>query len=197
MLLPVALVVTGYVCGSLASAIIVCRLSGLPDPRSGGSGNPGATNVLRLAGKRAALLTLAGDALKGVIPVLAARFLVDDPVVLAGTALAAFLGHLYPLFFRFKGGKGVATTFGVVAALAWPVALAMAGTWLVIAALTRYSSLAALCAGVLAPLYALLLTHELADVVALGVIGAFLLWRHRANIRRLLAGTEPRIGSKG
>jgi len=197
MLLPAALIVTGYLCGSVASAIVVCRLSGLPDPRSGGSGNPGATNVLRLGGKRAALLTLIGDVLKGVLPVLAARALVSDPAVIAATALAAFLGHLYPLFFRFKGGKGVATTFGVVVALAWPVALAMAATWLLIAALTRYSSLAALCAGALAPLYALFLTHELAHVTALGVMGALLIWRHRANIRRLLAGSESRIGSKG
>jgi len=197
MLLAAALVVLGYLSGSLASAIVVCRLMGLPDPRSGGSRNPGATNVLRLAGRGAAALTLAGDVLKGLVPVLAAHALGASAAALAATALAAFLGHLYPVFFGFRGGKGVATAFGVSAALAWPVAVAMGLTWLAVALLGRYSSLASLCAGALAPLYAAWLTGEPAYVAGLAVMGALLVWRHRANIARLRAGTESRIGHKG
>jgi glycerol-3-phosphate acyltransferase PlsY len=137
-LLPVA----GYLSGSLASAIIICRLMGLPDPRQGGSGNPGATNVLRLGGKKAAALTLVADILKGVMPVLIAHLLQLPPWSIALTALAAFLGHLYPVFFRFQGGKGVATALGATAALSWPVGIAFTLTWLVVAAASRFSSLA-------------------------------------------------------
>ena len=196
MIVGVVLVVCGYLVGSIASAVIVCRLMGLPDPRTEGSRNPGATNVLRLGGKKAAVITLLGDMLKGLVPVLVARLIVDSPLVLAGTALAAFLGHLYPVFFRFQGGKGVATAFGVVTGLVWPVALAMLGTWLLMAALFRYSSLSALVAAALGPVFSFLLAPELAYVVALSIIALLVLWRHRSNIRNLLAGTEDKIGEK-
>ena len=140
------LIVAGYLFGSISAAIIVCKFMGLPDPRTEGSRNPGATNVARLGGKKAAALTLLGDMLKGLLPVVAAHALHASPTVLAGTALAAFLGHLYPVFFRFQGGKGVATALGVTFGLYWPVGLLVSGIWLVMAVLFRYSSLAALTA---------------------------------------------------
>ena len=196
MILPVLIVIGAYLAGSLASAIIVCRILGLPDPRHEGSGNPGATNVLRLGGRKAAAVTLLGDYLKGVLPVLAAMALEADQAVVVGAGLAAFLGHLYPVFFRFEGGKGVATAFGAVTALAWPVASAMAATWLAVAIISRYSSLASLCTAVLAPLYAWLLTGSATLASGLMVMTVLLLIRHRANISRLLAGTESRIGDR-
>jgi len=134
--------------------------------------------------------------LKGVLPVLLARALTEEPAAVAATALAAFLGHVYPVFFRFKGGKGVATAFGAVCALAWPVALAMLATWLAMVAVFRYSSLSALTAAVLAPIYMALLVPIPPYIVCVIVMALFLIWRHRANIRRLLAGTEDRIGSR-
>ena len=140
------LVPAGYLFGSISAAIIVCRLMGLPDPRTEGSRNPGATNVARLGGKKAAALTLAGDMLKGLLPVLAAHALQAGPLVLALTALAAFLGHLYPVFFGFQGGKGVATALGVTFGLHWMIGLLTAATWLATALLFRYSSLSALVA---------------------------------------------------
>jgi glycerol-3-phosphate acyltransferase PlsY len=191
-LLPVA----GYLAGSLASAIIICRLMGLPDPRQGGSGNPGATNVLRLGGKKAAALTLVGDMLKGVIPVLVAHVLNVPHWSVALTALAAFLGHLYPLFFRFQGGKGLATALGATAALSWPVGLAFAATWLLVAWTSRFSSLASLVAAAASPGFAIALTGNRTDALVLGVIAMFIFWRHRQNIARLRAGTEGRIGQK-
>ena len=187
------LVVLGYLSGSLASAVIVCRIMNLPDPRREGSGNPGATNVLRLGGKQAAALTLAGDMLKGAVPVLLAHLLTDSPTVLASTAVAAFVGHLYPVFFEFKGGKGVATAFGAVAALVIPVALFMAAVWVLVALVARYASLASMAAAVAAPLFALIFIREPAYVVALLVIAALLVFRHKGNIERLRDGTEPEI----
>ena len=169
---------------------------GLPDPRGAGSGNPGATNVLRMAGRGPAALTLAGDVLKGVAPVLLASALSRSPTVVALAALAAFLGHLYPLYFRFRGGKGMATALGAIAALAWPVAGVMCATWLVVAAATRYSSLASMTAAVAAPVAALWLALHPASAGVLALIAVLLLWRHRANIRRLLRGTESRIGQR-
>ena len=192
----IALVVLGYLAGSLASAVITCRLLGLPDPRRQGSGNPGATNVLRFGGKKAALVTLVGDILKGLLPVLLARLLTDVSIFFACTALAAFLGHLYPVFFRFQGGKGVATAFGAVLGLAWPVALAMLFTWLVMTVSFRYSSLSALTAATLAPLYTFLLAPDPAYVMAITAISLLAIWRHRANLRRLLAGTEGKISAR-
>lgn len=196
MLIASVVIVVGYLLGSVSTAIVVCRLLGLPDPRSQGSGNPGATNVLRLGGKQAAAVTLLGDLLKGLLPVLLARVLGLAPTVLALTALAAFLGHLYPLFFGFRGGKGVATAFGTLLGLNPWTALAALATWLVMAALFRISSLAALTACVLTPLYLWWLQAPSAYVLALAVMAILLLWRHRGNIQRLLAGTESRIGQR-
>ncbi len=193
MILGIVLVVLGYLCGSLASAVIVCRIMKLPDPRKQGSGNPGATNVLRLGGKKAAALTLAGDVLKGAIPVLLAHLLSDSPVVLASTAVAAIVGHMYPVFFQFKGGKGVATTFGAVAALVYPVALFMGAVWVLTAMATRYASLASLAAAVAAPIFVLVFIQEPATFVALVIIAALLIYRHRENIQRLRDGIESEI----
>ena len=194
MLLNALLVVAGYLLGSVSTAVLVSRALGVADPRAGGSGNPGATNVLRLAGRRAAALTLAGDVLKGVVPVLAARFAGLPPEWVALVALAAFLGHLLPLFFGFKGGKGAATGVGALLALDPLLGAAVLATWLVTAGVLRYSSVASLAASVLAPVYAWLLSGEPGVVAAVAVMAVLLVWRHRANIRRLFAGEEGRIG---
>jgi glycerol-3-phosphate acyltransferase PlsY len=190
------LVLVAYLLGSLSSAIIVCRLAGLPDPRSDGSGNPGATNVLRLGGKKPAIVTLAGDMLKGLLPVLLGHALGLAPVLLALVGLAAFLGHLYPVFFRFQGGKGVATALGVLLGLDWVVGLATIATWLAVAFLTRYSSLSALIATGLAPVWVAWRFGSLEPAVACVVMTVLLFWRHAGNIRRLAAGEEPKIGQK-
>ena len=196
MLLDIGIVVAGYLAGSVASAIIVCKLLGLPDPRQEGSRNPGATNVLRLGGRKAAVVTLLGDYLKGLLPVLVAKALPVDMAIVVATGLAAFIGHLYPVFFRFEGGKGVATAFGVVTGFAWPVAAAMAATWLAMAVLFRYSSLASLTSAVLVPLYAWLLTGSATLAAGLVAMTVLVTLRHRQNITRLLAGNESRIGEK-
>ena len=188
-MIDAVIVLVSYLAGSIASAIVVCRALGLPDPRGEGSGNPGATNVLRIAGRGPAALTLAGDVLKGVVPVLLAKGLSLSPTVVALCALAAFLGHLYPLYFRF-------TTLGAVAALAGPVAAVMCALGLVVAAATRYSSLASMTAATGAPVVALWLAPHPANPGMLAVIAALLLWRHRGNIRRLANGTESRIGRR-
>ena len=196
----VGVVVLAYLLGSLSFAVIVSRAMRLDDPRSYGSGNPGATNVLRSGNKLAAILTLLLDALKGVAAVLLARCLAarlgygDDVVALAG--LAAFLGHLYPVFFRFQGGKGVATAAGVLLALDAGVGLASLGTWLLVAVVTRYSSLAALVTALLAPVYVFFLCADPRIVAAVAVMSVLLIWRHRANITKLLNGTESKLGSK-
>ncbi|HEX7026102.1 MAG TPA: glycerol-3-phosphate 1-O-acyltransferase PlsY [Gammaproteobacteria bacterium] len=152
----------GYLLGSLSTAIILCKLMRLPDPRSQGSGNPGATNMLRIGGKKAAIITLLGDALKGLLPALAAVLVINIQSSLseatwlpAVAGLGAFLGHLYPVFFGFKGGKGVATAFGVLGGVAWPVLVLTGLTWLIVAFISRYSALAGLTAFALAPVYAL------------------------------------------
>ncbi len=200
MFWSVCVVVLAYLLGSLSFAVIVSRAMHLDDPRSYGSGNPGATNVLRSGNRLAAIFTLLLDAVKGVVAVLIARFLAerlgygDGVVALAG--LAAFLGHLYPVFFRFQGGKGVATAAGVLLALNPWVGLASLGTWLAIAIVTRYSSLAALVTALLAPAYVYLLHGDPQIVVAVAVMSALLIWRHRANITKLLNGTESKLGSK-
>jgi glycerol-3-phosphate acyltransferase PlsY len=191
-----ALVVAAYLLGSLSSAVIVCRLAGLPDPRTEGSRNPGATNVLRIGGKRAAFFTLAGDMLKGLLPVLIAHQFGAAELTLGAVGLAALLGHLYPVFFGFDGGKGVATSLGVYIAYNWVLGLAVIATWLLVAGLFRYSSLAALSASLLAPVYAWLVVGAVPLVIATSVVCAFLFWRHRENLQRLLAGTESRIGSR-
>lgn len=195
-LLPFLVPVLAYLLGSVSSAIVVSRIMGLQDPRKVGSGNPGATNVLRYGGKRAAILTLVGDILKGVIAVLIARLLTGDPIVLAVTALAAFLGHLFPVFFGFKGGKGVATALGVWFALNVWIGVLLVATWLATALITRYSSLSALVAAGLAPIYVAVLMPESVYLVVMIVMTALLCYRHRDNIRRLLDGKEKKIGKK-
>ena len=185
-----------YLLGSVSSAILISRLLGLPDPRTEGSRNPGATNVLRLGSKPGAVLTLAGDIAKGVLPVVAARWILDEPVLLTLAALGAFLGHLFPVYFRFEGGKGVATALGVLAAIDWQLASILIATWLVVAAMFRYSSVAALATAAAAPIYAFWLTGE-PVFVGLGVVlAALLFFRHSENIRRLLCGNESKIGKK-
>ena len=187
------LIPAGYLFGSISTAIIVCKLMGLPDPRTQGSRNPGATNVARIGGKKAAALTLAGDMLKGLIPVLIAHAMQADAMILAGTALAAFLGHLYPVFFGFQGGKGVATALGVVFGLHWPVGLLTTAVWLVMAVLFRYSSLAALTAILLTPAGFAWLWPEPPVITAMVLMTLLLYWRHRSNIANLLSGKEGRI----
>ena len=185
-------IIAAYCVGSISFAVVVSKLMRLPDPRSYGSKNPGATNVLRTGSKAAAVLTLIGDAAKGAVAVWLASYFTDE---LAAVGLAAFLGHLYPVFHRFQGGKGVATAAGVLLALDWRVGVGTIVTWLVIAFTLRYSSLAALIAAIVAPLAtAFLLDGRSALLVA--VMSGFLVWRHRGNISRLLAGTEPRLGAK-
>ena len=195
-----AFILIGYLIGSLSFAVIVSKAFGLPDPHTYGSGNPGATNVLRTGNKLAAVLTLLGDGLKGGFAVflaqrLAWRFGVDDTGI-AAVALAVFVGHLFPVFFRFKGGKGVATAAGVLFAIDWRIGLGTLVTWLVIALFFRYSSLAALVAAAFAPFATALVLGFNLYAAAVLVISALLVWRHAENIRKLLAGTESRIGQK-
>ncbi|HJT62229.1 MAG TPA: glycerol-3-phosphate 1-O-acyltransferase PlsY [Burkholderiales bacterium] len=194
-MLIIVLLLAAYCLGSISFAVVVSKLMRLPDPRSYGSKNPGATNVLRTGSKVAAVLTLAGDASKGAVAVCLAAYFTADPTDLALVGLAAFVGHLFPVLHRFQGGKGVATAAGVLLALDWRIGVGTIATWLLIAFFLRYSSLAALVAALFAPLAtAFLLGWQSALVV--GVMSAFLVWRHRANISRLLAGTEPRLGAK-
>jgi acyl phosphate:glycerol-3-phosphate acyltransferase len=194
-LLPDTLfILAAYLLGSLSSAILVCRLMGLPDPRTQGSNNPGATNVLRIGGKKAAAITLLGDSLKGFLPVLAADLYGLAPLSLAGVALAAFLGHLYPLFFGFKGGKGVATALGIQFGLGWMIGAAVGGIWLLMAKVVKISSLSALVSMALAPLIVWLLRPAPELVAMQAAVTLILFWRHRQNIRNLLTGREGRIG---
>ena len=204
-LYPLLATVAAYLIGSLSFAVIVSRAMGLNDPRTYGSGNPGATNVLRSGSKAAAAVTLLLDAAKGWLPValvqwFGSRFGLGDGTV-AMVALAAFLGHLYPVFFRFKGGKGVATALGVLLGISGWLGLAVAATWLIIAVFFRYSSLAALVASVFAPVYYLMCSGvvwyaETPIAAAIVAMAALLIWRHRENIQRLMAGKESRLGSK-
>ena len=194
-----AAVVAAYLIGSLSFAVIVSKFYGLDDPRSYGSGNPGATNVLRSGRKKAAALTLLGDALKGLVAVLLARWLqsyfgLADEVV-AAVAVAVLVGHMWPLFFGFKGGKGVATALGVLLALSWPVALICAAVWLIMAFGLKISSLAALTATVISPLAAMFLVQQPSWQAAIALIAALVLLRHRSNIQNLLSGKESKIGS--
>jgi len=199
-LYALAAAVAAYLIGSLSFAVIVSRAMGLNDPRSYGSGNPGATNVLRSGNKLAAILTLVFDALKGWLPVwLVARYgepygLGEGAVALVG--LGAFVGHLWPVFFRFQGGKGVATAAGVLLAFNPWLGLATLLTWIIIAVFFRYSSLAALVAAVFAPFYQMLIWGFGPIALATAVMGALLVWRHAPNIRKLMAGTESKLGQK-
>lgn len=194
MLIENSLVILAYLLGSVSGAMLVCRTMGLADPRTQGSGNPGATNVLRHGGKKAAIITLLLDILKGVVAVLIAKLLTSSTMTLAGVTLAVFIGHLYPIFFNFKGGKGVATAFGALVALVWPVGLAALVTWFSIAALLRYSSLAAIVTAISAPIYMFWFTQVPEYQIICFAISFLLLWRHRSNIRNLLSGQENKIG---
>jgi glycerol-3-phosphate acyltransferase PlsY len=189
-----------YLVGSLSFAVIISRLMGLADPRSYGSGNPGATNVLRSGNKAAALLTLAFDVLKGYLPVMAALLWQErlglGPFVIALVGLAAFLGHLWPVYFRFQGGKGVATAAGVLLALNPVLGAATLASWLLIAVFFRYSSLASLVAAAFAPFFQLLIWGVKPALLCLVPMSLLLVWRHGPNIRKLLAGTESKIGQK-
>lgn len=195
MVTSALLVLGAYLLGSVSSAVLVCRLMGLPDPRTQGSNNPGATNVLRIGGKKAAAITLVGDSLKGVIPLLVGHLLHAVPLALAGAGLAAFLGHIYPVFFGFRGGKGVATALGVQIGLYWPVGLTVAAIWLFMALVVKISSLSGLVAMLLAPavVWYFWPAPELAAMQVL--ITLILFWRHRSNIRNLLSGAEEKINA--
>jgi glycerol-3-phosphate acyltransferase PlsY len=192
----VVLIAAAYLLGSISSAIIVCRLMGLPDPRTQGSNNPGATNVLRIGGKKAAAIALLGDSLKGFIPVAVCHVLARPEATFALVGAAAFVGHLYPVFFGFKGGKGVATALGVQFGLGWAIGGLVGATWLFMAKVANISSLAALISMTLAPLYIWLLWPAPALIAMQVGITALLIWRHRANIRNLVSGNEGRIARK-
>ena len=196
MIQDLLLVAAAYLLGSVSSAILVCRAMGLPDPRTQGSENPGATNVLRIGGKKAAAITLLGDSLKGLLPMLAGHLLAAGPATLAATGLAAFLGHLYPIFFGFRGGKGVATALGVQLGLYWPLGLSVAAVWLFTAKVLRISSISALVSMALAPLIVWIFWPEPVLIGAQVLITAILFWRHRSNIRNLLSGKEDKLSDE-
>ncbi len=189
-------IVVGYLIGSLSFAVIVSKVFGLPDPRSFGSNNPGATNVLRTGKKSAAILTLLGDAAKGFVAVVLAQQAGQPQWVIAAVALTAFLGHVYPLFFGFHGGKGVATALGILLALSPWIGLGCLGTWLLAAYMWRISSLAALIAAAFAPVYATIVFGFGLMSGAILLLSLLLIWRHKENIRRLLRGEEKPFGKK-
>ncbi len=199
LLIPIA-----YLIGSISFAVVVSKCMRLPDPHSYGSGNPGATNVLRTGNKLAAVLTLIGDALKGFFAVMLARILLGDESLtstlsswlLCGVVIAVFLGHLFPIFHGFKGGKGVATACGILFGINWFLGLATLGTWIIVAAFMRYSSLAALAAAIFGPIYFVFLFGFQPMGIALLAVCLLLIWRHRSNIHNLINGKESRIGSK-
>lgn len=195
-LVPVVWIVVAYLLGSIAFGILISKLYGLPDPRSVGSGNIGATNVARSGKKSAAVLTLLGDAFKGWFPVWLALQSGMLMWVVSATALAVFFGHLYPIYHGFKGGKGVATALGVMLAISPLLGAAALLTWIVVFALSRYSSLGAIVAAAMAPLYAWLLLPYQDYVITVAVMAVWLVWRHRTNIQKLLAGTESGFGKK-
>ncbi len=189
-------ITVAYLVGSLSSAIIVCRLANLPDPRTQGSKNPGATNVLRLAGKKYAIIVLIADMLKGLLPVLLTSLLTSSPIILSFTCFAAVFGHMYPVFFQFNGGKGVATALGAFLGLQFIMGVVIIAVWLTIANFSRYSSLASICAIVFAPFYSLIIFGNLQPFFPLSLITIFVLYKHRNNISRLMVGEEPKITFK-
>ncbi len=195
-MLTIVFVIAAYLLGSISFAVVTSKAFGIADPRTYGSGNPGATNVLRSGKKAAAALTLFGDAAKGWLAVFVAMQLGLSNVQIALVALAVFLGHLFPIFLSFKGGKGVATALGVLLALSVWLGLAVLATWLFMAVVFRYSSLSALVAAIAAPLYAFMLGLPHEWVLASLVMSLLLIWRHKSNIQNLLAGKEGKIGSK-
>jgi glycerol-3-phosphate acyltransferase PlsY len=202
--LDLLLIPLAYLIGSISFAVVVSKCMRLPDPHTYGSGNPGATNVLRTGNKKAAVLTLIGDALKGYFAVMLARHLLGDQSltaslnswVLCGVVLAVFLGHLFPIFHGFKGGKGVATACGILFGINWILGVATLATWVIVAKFMRYSSLAALAAAVFGPIYFVFLFGFQPMGIALLIVCFLLIWRHRSNIQNLMNGTESRIGSK-
>lgn len=191
--LGIGFITGAYFLGSVSAAIVVCKLMGLEDPRKDGSGNPGATNVKRLYGNKPAAITLVGDMLKGVLPVVAAHAFGLNALEIILVGFAAFIGHLYPVFFGFKGGKGVATMLGVMFGLSLPIGLAVAGTWLFVAKVLKISSLSALIATALAPVYLYFLSGEMSWVWVTAIMTVLLFWRHKGNIQRLISGEEDAI----
>jgi acyl phosphate:glycerol-3-phosphate acyltransferase len=196
LLLAAAAVVGAYLLGSIPFAVVCSRLFGLADPRSYGSGNPGATNVLRSGNKKAALLTLIGDGAKGWLAVFLAKHFGLSPTLIGIVALAVFFGHLFPVFLKFKGGKGVATAAGVLLGLDWVLGVGTLAIWLLTAFMSRYSSLGALVAAAAAPMLAAMLWGASFQMLAVGVMAMALIAKHWLNLQRLLAGSEPKIGSK-
>ena len=202
--MDILLIPLAYLIGSVSFAVVVSKCMRLPEPHSYGSGNPGATNVLRTGNKRAAVLTLFGDALKGFVAVVLARMILGEGSlssslnswILCGVVVAVFLGHLFPIFHGFKGGKGVATACGILFGINWILGLATLATWIIVAKFMRYSSLAALAAAVFGPIYFVFLFGFHPMGIALLIVCALLIWRHRSNIHNLMNGTESRIGSK-
>ncbi|MDH3607901.1 MAG: glycerol-3-phosphate 1-O-acyltransferase PlsY [Gammaproteobacteria bacterium] len=190
----ILMVVGAYLLGSINSAIIVSKAFSLPDPRDLGSGNPGATNILRTGSKLAAAITLAGDLLKGLIPVLAVDLFTANAPLVAATGIAALLGHMYPLYYGFKGGKGVATTLGVLLGFDWLLGAIWIAFWLFTALLFHYSSLAALVATLLILVISWFWTENIWIFISLAIITLFVFWRHRSNMRNLLSGDETKIG---
>jgi acyl phosphate:glycerol-3-phosphate acyltransferase len=188
-------IIIAYLLGSISFAVLICKLTGKADPRTQGSRNAGATNVLRLAGRKLALLTLLGDILKGFVAVMIGKLLGLTDFYIGLVALAAFIGHLYPVYFGFKGGKGVATGLGILFALSAQLGAIVTLTWVFVAVIFRYSSLAAVIAFALAPLFALLFTNS-DYALATALMAIIVLFRHRANIKRIIAGIEPKIGKK-
>ena len=193
MLINIVLIFLAYLLGSISAAILVCKLLGLSDPRTEGSGNPGTTNVMRLHGKTAAFLTLTGDVFKGIIPVLLAKVIVGSEFIIALSGFAAFLGHIFPIYFKFMGGKGVATLIGILLATHWLLGLAYVITWILTAAIFRYSSLAALIATLSIPFYTYFLEQNFQYTVSFSMIAVILFWRHKSNIHNLLNNKERKI----
>ncbi len=203
--LAIILIIGAYLLGSVSFAVVVSQWMGLPNPYSYGSGNPGATNVLRTGNKKAAIITLLGDALKGFVAVMVAKYVLQDQPnlgwVIAAVTFAVFVGHVFPIWHRFQGGKGVATAAGVLFGIHWAIGLAALSTWLIMAFCFRYSSLAALTTAIFAPMYCYFLfffDKTIGQDMCLAVlgIGILLIWRHQSNIQKLMQGTEGKIGQK-
>ncbi len=193
MLANILLPICAYLLGSISGALLACRWMRLPDPRNHGSGNPGATNVLRESGRKAAVITLIIDIFKGIAAVFIAKWFTISPLILAGTSFMVFLGHLYPVFFEFRGGKGVATALGILMVLNWQVGLAALATWLVILVIFRYVSLASIAAAIFTPAYMFWFTGIPEYILVSFMMGSLLIWRHRSNINNLLNNQEDKI----
>ena len=185
-----------YLVGSISTAIITCKIMGIEDPRNTGSNNPGATNVLRHGGKKAAIITLLGDALKGLIPVLLIIQLQPDPLTVSCVALFALLGHIFPIYYGFKGGKGVATFYGVILGLNWMIGATVLAIWLIVAKLLKISSLSALVSIFMAPFLLWYSSHSIELTTAVSLMAVLIFWRHKKNIKSMLQGSEVKIGNK-